>query len=67
MANNPCFPGHRHKCSRFQKPFSPKEAREIVSQWLDQHWVNIVEPGERHWEILGRLMKDTQIRRTIGT
>lgn len=46
----------------FQKPFSPKEARRIVSSWFNQTSVVIVEPGERHWEILGRLLENAQIR-----
>jgi toxin-antitoxin system PIN domain toxin len=46
----------------FAKPFSPKEAREIVSEWLLQAPVEILEPGERHWTILGNFMEEAQIR-----
>ena len=51
----------------FQKPFTPREAREIVSEWLNQPSVGILEPGERHWEILGRLMEDSQVRGPLVT
>ena len=32
----------------FEKPFTPREAREIVSRWLQLASVRIIEPGERH-------------------
>ena len=51
----------------FEKPFSPKEAREIVSHWINQPSVGLLEPGERHWEILGQLMEDAQIRGPLVT
>ena len=39
------------------------EAREIVSSWLEQPIVDIAEPDERHWDILGTLLEDGQ---TVG-
>jgi uncharacterized protein len=46
----------------FKKPFSPKEARGIVTEWLDQASVDLLEPGERHWMILGELLEGSQVR-----
>ena len=36
-------------------PFSPEEARQRVLRWLDQPVTEILEPGPRHLEIVGRL------------
>ena len=44
----------------FQQPLSATEAHRIVASWLEQPNVTIVEPGERHGEILGQLLKDGQ-------
>ena len=46
----------------FRKPFTPAEAVTIVTDWLSQPAVGIVEPGERHWEILASLIKQAQIQ-----
>ncbi|MCI0607269.1 type II toxin-antitoxin system VapC family toxin [bacterium] len=51
----------------FKKPFTPREARGIVSHWLAQPSVAVLEPGERHWEILGELLEDAQIRGPLVT
>jgi toxin-antitoxin system PIN domain toxin len=40
----------------FERPLSGAEARAVVSSWLAQPVAGIVEPGERHWEILCDLM-----------
>ncbi|MGH9383456.1 MAG: type II toxin-antitoxin system VapC family toxin [Vicinamibacterales bacterium] len=42
----------------FEHPLSMAEAEEIVSSWLAQPNAGIVEPGERHWEILKSLTRD---------
>jgi hypothetical protein len=47
----------------FEKPLTVQEAETIVSAWLAQPNTGIVEPGERHWEILRDLMRDGQ---TVG-
>lgn len=39
----------------FEHPLSIEEARHIVSRWLEQPSAGVLEPGERHWEILCRL------------
>lgn len=44
----------------FVRPFSPEEACAAVASWLQQPHVGIAEPGERHLEILGELLRDGQ-------
>lgn len=46
----------------FEYPFSIEEAVGIVSTWLDQPMVSILDPGERHWTILSDLLVRTQSR-----
>jgi toxin-antitoxin system PIN domain toxin len=46
----------------FEHPLSIGEGIEIVSQWLDRPMVGILEPGERHWEILCGLLAQTNLR-----
>jgi len=43
-----------------EHPFSVTEATDIVATWLDQPLVTILHPGERHWEILRRLLVEGQ-------
>jgi toxin-antitoxin system PIN domain toxin len=47
----------------FERPLSVTEAEAAVSSWLSQSAAGILEPGERHWDILRELMHDGQ---TIG-
>jgi toxin-antitoxin system PIN domain toxin len=47
----------------FDRPLSASEAQAAVSSWLTQAVADIVEPGDRHWEILGALLDDGQ---TVG-
>jgi hypothetical protein len=44
----------------FERPLSASEAGTAVSSWLGQPSVGILEPGERHWEILQTVMKEGQ-------
>lgn len=44
----------------FERPLSAPEAEVAVSSWLGQPGAGILEPGERHWDILRALMKDGQ-------
>jgi uncharacterized protein len=44
----------------FKRPLSPTEAGEAVSAWLDQPNVSVLEPAERHWEILRKLVRTGQ-------
>jgi len=43
-----------------EHPFSVTEATDIVATWLDQPLVTVLHPGERHWEILRRLLVEGQ-------
>jgi uncharacterized protein len=44
----------------FEQSLSISEAGEVVSSWLAQPVAGILDPGERHWEILARLMAQGQ-------
>lgn len=47
----------------FAQPLSAAEAEAAVSSWLAQPAAGILEPGERYWDILRRLMTEGQ---TVG-
>ena len=47
----------------FERPLSAAEADAAISSWLAQPVAGIVEPGERHWDILRSLVSDGQ---TVG-
>jgi len=44
----------------FERPLSPTEAEAAISSWLDQPAAGILDPGERHWDILCGLVRDGQ-------
>jgi toxin-antitoxin system PIN domain toxin len=44
----------------FERPLSMSEAEAVISSWLAQPTAGILEPGERHWEILRALARDGQ-------
>ena len=44
----------------FERPLSAAEAEAVISSWLAQPVVGILEPGERHWDILRGLVRDSQ-------
>lgn len=44
----------------FERPLSTAEADEAVSSWLARSNVVVLAPGERHWEILRRLLREGQ-------
>lgn len=44
----------------FDRPLSAPEADAAISAWLAQPVAGIVEPGERHWELLRGLVRDGQ-------
>ncbi len=46
----------------FPYPLSPAEASEIVSEWFTRPGFSTLEPGDRHWPILSRLLTTTQSR-----
>jgi toxin-antitoxin system PIN domain toxin len=44
----------------FEHPLSMAEAEEAASSWLAQPGAGVLDPGERHWEILRTLNEDGQ-------
>lgn len=44
----------------FERPLSAVEAQTHVGAWLAQPRVGLLEPGERHWDLLQALMRDGQ-------
>lgn len=44
----------------YEHPLSIDEAARIVASWLAQPNAAIVEPSDRHWEILASLLQDGQ-------
>jgi len=44
----------------FEQPLSADEAWEAVDEWLAQPNAGILDPGERHRDILAALMRDGQ-------
>jgi uncharacterized protein len=46
----------------FAHPLAIDEAAAIVSAWLERPMVGVLEPGERHWEILKSLLVGTPVR-----
>lgn len=44
----------------FERPLSMAEAEHHVSSWLAQPSAGVLEPGERHWEILQQLTRGGQ-------
>jgi len=46
----------------FPHPLPMGEAVSLVSTWLAQPGVGILNPGERHWAILSALLPKAQVR-----
>ena len=44
----------------FDRPLSAAEAGATISSWLAQPIAGILEPGDRHWDILRNLVLDGQ-------
>jgi len=44
----------------FERPLSTSEAEVAISSWLGQPAAGILDPGERHWDILCSLVRDGQ-------
>lgn len=51
----------------FPQPLSMKEAADIVATWLAHDLVMVVQPTERHWEILMPLMSKARARGPLVT
>jgi toxin-antitoxin system PIN domain toxin len=45
----------------FERPLTMAEAEAVVSSWLAQPACGVLEPGERHWEILRGLAGESQV------
>jgi toxin-antitoxin system PIN domain toxin len=46
----------------FEEPLTISEAAPIVSEWLTRPMSGVLDPGERHWGILGELLQRTGVR-----
>jgi toxin-antitoxin system PIN domain toxin len=44
-----------------------EEASAIVADWLDRPMVTLINPGERHWDILRNIMSKGQARGPLVT
>jgi toxin-antitoxin system PIN domain toxin len=44
----------------FDRPLSAAEAEAAISSWLVQPVAGILDPGERHWDILRGLVRSSQ-------
>ena len=44
----------------FDRPLSTSEAEAAIFSWLAQPAAGILEPGERHWDLLRGLVRDGQ-------
>lgn len=44
----------------FEHPLSVAEAEAAISSWLAQPVADILEPGERHWDILREVVRQGQ-------
>ena len=44
----------------FERPLATSEAEATVSSWLVQPNAGILDPGDRHWNILSNLMREGQ-------
>lgn len=46
----------------FPSPMTTREATAVVESWLTEGGLQIVEPTERHWEVLRTLLVDSGAR-----
>ena len=46
---------------------SPEEALGVLAHWLSLPNVLVVEPGRRHFELLGKIVTDYQVRGPLVT
>ncbi len=44
----------------FERPLSASEAVGVISDWLSVPVITVLSPGERHWDILRRLITEGQ-------
>ena len=48
--------------SVYEEPLRPGDAIAIVSSWLERPFVDLVSPGDRHWQILSDVADGGQAR-----
>jgi uncharacterized protein len=51
----------------FRRPLSIKEALNIVSEWLSTTHVSVIDPTDRHFEILSALLPASQASSSLVT
>ena len=51
----------------FQEPMSLDEATGHVGRWWGQPGVAVLEPGERHWDILSKVLRESQASGNLVT
>jgi len=51
----------------FERPLLPSEAEAVVSSWLARRVAGILDPGERHLEILRELLRGNQVKGPLIT
>jgi len=51
----------------FERPLSDAEAEAAISSWLAQPPAGVLEPGERHWDILRSLVREGQTAGPLAT
>ena len=51
----------------FADPYTMVDAVSIIQSWLAAPAVAVIEPGERYWGILSRLLVDSQVRGALVT
>jgi uncharacterized protein len=51
----------------FHYPLSPVEAVRVVDEWLQQPNAVILSPGDHHWQIFSKYLKDSQAAGSLAT
>ncbi len=46
----------------FARPLYPGDACALIESWLDQPNVQLLQPGRRTWQLLGRICQEGQAR-----
>ena len=44
----------------FEHPLSAADSQAVVASWLACPCAGVLEPGDRHWQLLGDLMREAQ-------
>jgi toxin-antitoxin system PIN domain toxin len=53
--------------SVLENPLTPEQALQFVDGWLERRVTEILEPGPRHLEIVGRLFRATGVAANLTT